>query len=334
MIGPALRPRTRARLVFLLKLAVSVALLAFVLSRLSWVEVRQALAEPRWPWLLAALGVYAISAWGGAQQWTWILRAAGLATPAPEVRRLYFIGLFFNNFLPANIGGDAYKVVDLGRREGCAGRVFCATLLDRLVSLSALTVFAVGAAGVCRAAGLSLPRAAWALAAVLGVLAVALALLVSRRLGGRLPGWLRRLRLSLLADQAETAAREFGTYRTQLPWLGRIFLFSLGVQTLRLLVHLLVAWGLRLDPGPGQIAQLAVLVPLLALSLTLPITVNGIGLRETVTTALLVHTGMAAGDLVAMELTAFLVMVIFSLTGGVLWWRRRGLVSAPIGARP
>jgi len=49
---PAVRPRARARLVFLLKLAVSVVLLTFVLSRLSWVEVRQALVDPRWPWLL------------------------------------------------------------------------------------------------------------------------------------------------------------------------------------------------------------------------------------------------------------------------------------------
>jgi uncharacterized membrane protein YbhN (UPF0104 family) len=323
-----MRPAQRARLVFLLKLTVSVALLWFVLSRLSWLEVRAALADPRWPWLGAALAVYALSALGGAMQWTWILRAAGLPTPAPELRRLYFIGLFFNNFLPANVGGDAYKIVDLGRREACPGRVFCATLLDRLVSLSALTVFAVTAAGLCTLLGLSLPRAAWALALVLAVLAVALALLVSRRLGARLPGWLRTLRLPLLARQADVAAREFGVYRAQLPWLGRVFLFAVGVQTLRLLVHLLVAVGLRLDPSAGQVAQLAVLVPLLALSLTLPITVNGIGLRETVTSALLVHTGLAASDLVAMELTAFLVMVAFSVTGGVIWWRRRGLVSA------
>jgi uncharacterized protein (TIRG00374 family) len=317
----------RGHLVFALKLVVSGGLLAFVLSRLSWQQIQAALADPHWGWLVAALAVYGLSAWGGALQWTWILRTAGLRTGAGELQRLYFIGLFFNNFLPANIGGDAYKILDLGRREGCPGRVFCATVLDRLVGLSALTVFAVAAAGLCLAAGLSLPPVTWLLGGVLGLLGVALAVLVSRRLRARLPRLVAAVGLRPLATRLEAGAEEFAVYRARLPWLGRIFLFSVGVQTLRVTVHLLVARGLGLDPTAGQTAQLAVLIPLLALSLTLPITVNGIGLRETVTSALLVHTGLPAPDVVAMELTAFLVLVAFSLVGGVLWWQRRGLVS-------
>jgi glycosyltransferase 2 family protein len=313
----------RGHLLFLLKLSLSVGLLWLVLSRLTWHEVRLALADPRWGWLGAALTAYGLSAWGGAQQWAWILRTAGLATPAGEIRRLYFIGLFFNNFLPANIGGDAYKIIDLGRRENCPGRVFCATLLDRLLGLAALTIVASLAAGACLMAGLSLPRVTWILALVLAFLGGALAVLVSRRLGALLPRLLLLLRLPTLSRRAETVAGEFLIYRRRLPWLGRIFLFSVGVQSLRIAVHLLVAMGLRLDPDLAQTVQLTVLIPLLALSLTLPVTVNGIGLRETVASALLVHTGLAAHGVVAMEMMAFLVMVLFSLTGGVLWWRGR-----------
>jgi uncharacterized protein (TIRG00374 family) len=323
----------RNLLTFLLKLVLSLGLLWLVLSRLTWDEVRRALADPVWPWLAAAVAVYALSAWGGALQWSWILRTAGMQTPPGEIRRLYFVGLFFNNFLPANIGGDAYKIVDLGRREGCPGRVFCATLLDRLVGLAALTVFAALAAGVCAGLGISLPVVTWALVAVLVFLLLVLALLVSRRLRGRLPMVLRRLRLTTLADRSETVGREFGVYRQRLPWLAGIFTFSLGVQALRMLVHLLVAYGLRLDPDPVQALQLAVLVPLLALSLTLPVTVNGIGLREWVTAGLLVYTGLAQQGVVAMEMTAFLVMVTVSLVGGGLWWQRRALVSARMSAR-
>jgi hypothetical protein len=320
----------RGHVKFLLKLLFSVGLLWVVLARLTWTEVREALVAPRWNWLVAALAVYGLSAAAGAQQWTWILRAAGLRTARGELRRLYFIGLFFNNFLPANIGGDAYKILDLGRREGGPGRVFCATLLDRLIGLAALTAFACVAAVASLAAGISLPQVAWLLALVLLLLIGALASLISRRLGARLPPALARLRLQSLARHAATAMTEFAVYRTRLPWLGRIFLFSCGVQTLRMAVHVLVAVGLRLEPSAGQILQLAVLVPLLALSLTLPVTVNGIGLRETVSSALLVHTGLTAHGVVAMEMTAFLVMVVFSLVGGVLWWRGR----VPAAPRP
>jgi glycosyltransferase 2 family protein len=318
----------RRHLTFLLKLTVSLALLWLVLSRLTWLEVRDALDDPHWGWLAAALAVYGVSALGGAQLWVWILRAAGLATGAGEVRRLYLIGLFFNNFLPANVGGDAYKIVVLGRREGQTGRVFCATLLDRLLGLGALTVGASLAALGCLAAGVALPGVAAVLILVLLLLGGVLAVLVSRRLGALLPRLLERLRLVALARRAALIAREFQVYRPRLRWLVGIFLFSLAVQALRIAVHLLVAAGLRLEPSAAQTAQLAVLVPLLALSLTLPVTVNGIGLRETISSTLLIYTGLAAHAMVAMEMTAFLIMVLFSLVGGVLWWRRGRSVAA------
>ncbi len=90
-----------------------------------------------------------------------------------------------------------------------------------------------------------------------------------------------------------------------------------------MVVHLLVAYGLRLDPDPDQIVQLLVLIPLLALSLTLPVTVNGIGLRETVAELLLVQRGLAGPRRVAMEWWRSWWWWPFSLVGGVLWWQAR-----------
>ncbi|MBD3219685.1 hypothetical protein GF314_00460 [bacterium] len=318
----------RQHLIFLIKLVVSVGLLALVLSRHSLSEVTAALVSPRWGWLVAAVLVYLLSVIGGAMQWSWLLRASGLRTAPGEIRRLYFIGLFFNNFLPANIGGDAYKIVDLGRQEGCPGRVFCVTLLDRLLGLSALTVVAVLAWLVCIALDVALPSLVWILAAVLVGLLVVLAILVSRRLGQLAPRLLVRLRLPTVAAQVGNMVAEFAVFRRRWPWLGRVFVFSMGVQTLRIVVHLLVAHGLRLDPSTGQALQLLVLIPLLALLLTLPVTVNGIGLREKGAEGFVAaNAGLPVPGTVAMEMVAFLVMVLVSLTGGVLWWRRRGLAG-------
>lgn len=322
----------RGLVMFLLKLGVSLGLLWMVLSRLTWIEVRLAFENPSWPWLGAAFLVYGFSAWGGAMQWTWLLRAAGLAAPAAEIRRLYFVGLFFNNFLPANVGGDAYKIVILGRRENCTSRVFCATLLDRVLGLAALTVVAASAAVVCLAAGVDLPATAWVLAVILLLLGGIMAVLVSRRLRELLFRSMRAVRLVALAGRTAAVMSEFAVYRARLGWLARVFLFSICVQSLRLAVHLLVAAGLNLGPSPAQLMQLTVLIPLLALSLTLPVTINGIGLREAVSSTLLVYTGLSAHAVVAMEMTAFLVMVAFSLVGGVCWWwcRDRGAATGSL----
>jgi len=310
-------------LVFLAKLAVSVGLVAFVLSHQSISELKVVLQNPNWGYLLAALVVYGVSAFGGALQWSWILKAAGIEAPGREIRRLYFIGLFFNNFLPANIGGDAYKIVDLGRRENRAMGVFCSTLLDRLIGLTALTalasVFLVGAAIF----QFELPVSSLLLIPCTLGLAILLSLLLSQRLGAWLPSVLGSWGWNRPANWLANVTSELALFRPKVRWLNLIFLFSILVQFLRMATHLLVAYGLTMALSGQQMVQLMVLVPMLALSLILPITINGIGLRESVAAQLLIFSGMTASEGMAIELVAFLVQVVFSLQGGVLLWLGR-----------
>ena len=312
--------QVRRLLIFLAKLTVSALLIGFLLSRLSLAEIRLAMGSPHWGWLLASVAVYGVSAFGGALQWSWILKAAGITAPRREIQRLYFIGLFFNNFLPANIGGDAYKIVDLGRQEGRPHGVFCATLLDRLIGLGALTSVGVLVLAVVSLYKIPLPDTALLLIPVLLLLAAILAFLLSRRIGSQLPWLFRALKMERLAQQLGKITTEFGLYRPKVRWLNGIFLFSMGVQSLRLVTHLLVAAGLGFSLSVEQALQLLVLIPLLAISLTLPITINGIGLRESISANLLTWAGLTAGQGVAMEVAAYLVQVVFSLQGGILLW--------------
>lgn len=315
--------RGRNLLQFCAKLLVSGGLIWWVLSRLSLTEIRDAMMAPHWGWLAGALAVYGLSALGGAQQWAWILRAARIDVPAREIRRLYFIGLFFNNFLPANIGGDAYKIIDLGRRERRPLGVFCATLMDRLVGLGALTALAVLVLVGASLAQIPLPRSTLLMVPVLALLIGILAVLLSRRLGARLPNWCRRVGLTRLADPVARVTAEFGHYRHRVRFMNGIFAFSLVVQLLRLSTHLLVALGLGYTLSVAQMVQLLVLVPMLAISLTLPVTINGIGLRESLSAEWLVGAGLAVPHAVAMEVAAYLVQVVFSLQGGLLLWLGR-----------
>jgi uncharacterized protein (TIRG00374 family) len=312
--------RSKKLLIFLAKLIVSAGLIGFLLSRLSLEEISRAMESPRWGWLLASLAVYGMSAFGGALQWSWILKTAGITAPQREIQRLYFIGMFFNNFLPANIGGDAYKIVDLGRQEHRPHGVFCATLLDRLIGLGALTFVGVLVMTGVSVAGITLPPISLVLIPILVLLFLILAFLLSRRIGTQLPGLFRRLKMERLAGQVEKITVEFGLYRPRVRWLNGIFLFSVVVQLLRLATHLLVALGLGFSLSPEQALQLLVLIPLVAISLTLPITINGIGLRESVSANLFTWAGIAAGPAVAMGVAAYLVQVVFSLQGGVLLW--------------
>jgi len=57
--------------------------------------------------------------------------------------KLYFIGSFFNNFLPTSIGGDAYKILLLGEKIDSKTDAFTATFLERFLGMIALLVFSL-----------------------------------------------------------------------------------------------------------------------------------------------------------------------------------------------
>jgi uncharacterized membrane protein YbhN (UPF0104 family) len=272
--------------------------------------------------MAAALAAYGLSAVGGAVQWLWILRAAGVAAPTAELHRLYQVGLFFNNFLPANLGGDAVKIFDLGRQEGRRMKVFCATLLDRIVGLTGLTLLALAAVSAITVRTAALPPV-YPLLLALFIWLTALTLLLSRRASSRLPRLLRRLGAGGLAARVEGALAEFALYRPRIGWFLGVLGFSIGVQALRVATHLLAARGLGLPIGGTQALQLFVLVPLLGILVALPVSINGIGLRESFTALLFTSTGLSRAAAVAMELVAFLVQVAWSLVGGALFLRGR-----------
>jgi hypothetical protein len=166
----------------------------------------------------------------------------------------------------------------------------------------------------------SLPRAVLALLPVLAVLVLVQALLLSRRIGSRLPGLARRVRLAGLGERLASLADEWEVFRRSPRWLLAVGCYSVGVQFLRILTHVVVAAGLGIHLATPQILQLFVLIPLLGIALTLPVTINGIGLRESVSATLLVAAGLTEAGAVAMEVAAYLVTVVFSLYGGALFW--------------
>ena len=304
------------------KAAVSLTLIWFLFRHrdVSWQALGAAVASPRWPWLAAAALAFTVSVLAGALQWSWILRAAGLATPRREMIRLYFVGLFFNNFLLGNVGGDAVKIVGLGRREGRTSAVFGGTVLDRLLGLCALTLLALMTVPMAEALDTPLPPTL-PLWLALAIWTAGLAVLLSRRLAAGTARLLDRVRWPAAAERFRQVMAVFGEFRARPRWLLRLLFWSLGVQILRVATHILVAMGLGLALGTAHLLQFFVLVPLLGILIALPVSINGLGVREVAAADLFVAVGLvsAGSDAVAIEFLAYAVMVLVSLAGGVMF---------------
>lgn len=61
----------------------------------------------------------------------------------PYLISLYFIGSFFNNFMPTSIGGDVYKIARLGKKVGSNSNAFAATFMERFTGVLVLILISV-----------------------------------------------------------------------------------------------------------------------------------------------------------------------------------------------
>lgn len=298
-----------------LRLLVSVALLAWLLRQIQggWEELGSVRVGDLWP----AAAAFAASTVLGALQWTLILRRAGVGVSVARMQALYWIGLFFNNFLPSNVGGDVVKVADLAVDTGRWMRPLAGTLLDRMLGLNALV-------GVAFAGGLILGGSApagipwWALALLaLPTLGLSAALL-SGRLGRMVVAVARRV-LPRGSAKLEGIVGELAAYRADPAFVLRLALLAVVVQSLRVATHVAVAQAMGVPLTTETVLGLYVLVPILGVAIVLPLSFNGLGVREFVATRLMPEIGIGAPVAFALQVTTYFVQVGVSLVGGVIF---------------
>jgi len=124
--------------VLLAKIVLSIGLLAFLVQRVRWDQVAATLARTDERWMTAAICLMLLSNVIGSWQWSQLLRVVDIRIPFWKVCTYYHVGLFFNNLLPANIGGDFFRVADASRYGTTRTAALSAVLMDRLVNTLAL----------------------------------------------------------------------------------------------------------------------------------------------------------------------------------------------------
>ncbi|HZW82750.1 MAG TPA: lysylphosphatidylglycerol synthase transmembrane domain-containing protein, partial [Candidatus Deferrimicrobium sp.] len=99
----------------LARVVVSIGLLGWFVFSFNWNDILGALTGIDPTWLLIAVGWIIISVVVSTVKWQTILQAQGLKLRFRELWQIYWAGLFFNNFLPSSIGGDALRILWAGK---------------------------------------------------------------------------------------------------------------------------------------------------------------------------------------------------------------------------
>ncbi len=305
-----------------LKISVSVGLIAILLRRISPGSLLEQLGNIDPAWIAVAVAIFLASNLLGALQWHILLSAGGVRMPVSRSFSLYFTGLFFNNLLPTNVGGDAYKIYDVVRTGYDPHKVFAITLLDRVIGITGLCMLALTASLVIFFSGGSADIGIYALIFA-GCVAPVLALALSRRISTPVRRTLSRIRLWGIGERLELVFSHLGSFRSFPSLLGRMTALTLTIQILRITTHIAVAMALGIRPEAGDMLHFFVFVPILGLIMTLPISINGLGVREGAGVLLFTRIGFSEEEAFLMEFITYVVMVGVSLIGGLLFLKRQ-----------
>jgi uncharacterized membrane protein YbhN (UPF0104 family) len=282
----------------------SMTLLGVLAWRMDWGRVATAFAGLSWGLWLAAVVLFGATQVVSTLRWRMLARVHGFEAPLSRYLAYYFIAMFFNLFLPTSVGGDVVRAWYLARRERSAsapGRgveAFLSVFADRFNGVLVLVALACVAALWCPP---GLP--AWIPWTTWGAGAASLIGLASFPLLARLAGPTGQLRR--LVDGGRTYLRN-----------GRVLLGATALSVVVQLANVVLVWWIGLAMGlPVPPLYYGVFVPLVTLLTLVPVSVNGMGLREFGMVLLLEPLGIGTAEAVTLAFLWFAVFGVTSLGG-------------------
>jgi uncharacterized protein (TIRG00374 family) len=302
----------------ILKGIVTLAIITLLINKLGWKSIASTVSTAKPVWLIIAIIIFLISALLGVVQWRILLKNRGISFPLTRTFRLYFIGMFFNNFVLGGFVGDALKVVSIKSQNGRGKAGFAATVLDRFAGLWAMCGFAViGSIILLRHGALTngkIGTAVIALFVAFLLFASILTLLISKKL----QQYAFKC-IEIFPFSAKTRVRDifsemlFEAHDAHI--LIRVAVLSAIIQLMRISVHILSAHSLGLLTG-DNFHYFFIFVPIIAMLMTLPLP---FGVREAAGGTLFSMAGFQTEAAYVMGFLASLVGLAASFLGGLFY---------------
>ena len=248
-------------------------------------------------------------------RWRMLMRPLMPVSSLGRLFAIYCIGLFFNLAFPTVIGGDAVKMYYAGKPSRLFAKSFAATCLDRDAGMFAMMLIACLAIlfNPVEIPDIPLSLVVWG---VFAAFIAANVVLFAPRLHRLLADFLHQRKLSGVAakiDAISSAFQIMGKHWSILAWS---LVISIVNQILAIAVTWIMAVGLRITV---PFSYFMVLVPVITLISMVPVSLNGMGLREYAFLSLLGSIGIARESCIALGLLSSALLVVSAVPGGIFY---------------
>lgn len=297
----------------ILRILVTAGILFFIFSKLEVSESMSIIGHSNISYLVISMLFMLGLSFIIAARWHQILKAYGFNVSLFKVFRVYMIAFFFNNFLPSTVGMDVVRGAYIVKRKSDLADVISTILLERWIGMLGIILY-VSVIPVFFLSSIELTyfiyvSAGGVLISVIFIIAVwndSVHELMSRLIS--------KIKWLNIGSRINTLYLSLRTIRKHMHLFIVNLLLSVLIQVFFVFANYFIVLGQGLNI---TFIQLLIYVPLISIISMIPITINGIGLRDW---AYITFFGLGMKEQAfSLSLTFFILLTVMSLLGGLIF---------------
>jgi len=300
----------------ILRALISIALLVWLALTIDWQQMLKLLLQANLGWLAVAVLGIILSMLISVSKWHLLLLAQHIELKWRELWHAYWAGLFFNNFLPSSIGGDALRIIWVSKSSRDTAGATASVVVERILATIAIVI--VGLCGAYWTGKLDTR----ALLLFSGLLALCV-ILLGFILYGKLPAAFIN-KPGRLGQFWQGIIRHGSRIQRSKANMSMVLGLSIAFQVSVVGVNYAIFQALGINSLSWW--DLLFVIPITSVAAMLPIGINGYGVREGAYVALLSTYQVARGTAFASSIVFAFLVSLCSLYGGwtLMLYRARG----------
>ncbi len=308
---------------FSIKVIISISLIFYLLNKIGFERLREVFVEVNVWWLIGALIFVTISNLLGVFQWRLLLKSSGIEISYFRAFTYYYNGLFFNNFLISYMGGDIFRIYDISKHSGKNSTAISTVFLDRFMGLLAMSILAM----IFGIVSVKIINSTYILIPVSGFFIFLLFVVLFfyfKEFAKMFQAATEKLLPKIVFQKLREVYNGINYFKNHRKLIFFLLFISLLIQSLRISTHYAGALALNAN-GQANISiwYFFIFVPIIFIISLLPITIGGIGVRESMGVLFFGYVGISGNLAFSIEFLAYVIGIFASLPGGMAFLLRR-----------
>ncbi|MCX6338631.1 MAG: lysylphosphatidylglycerol synthase transmembrane domain-containing protein [Candidatus Aureabacteria bacterium] len=298
-----------------IRLITGIVLMAFVIWWVGLEKVGAAFSRIRLAWVIPILVTAYLGIALSCLRWKALLAARGINVSVHPLTFYYTIGYFFSSFLPSMFGGDLVRSYIFGKKIKSQLESFASVFMERLTGLAGLVGVAF-VASVINYATLAEAGLALFMSAVFAGFIIFLILLFNKPLVDYLGGRVKWKRLAKWRERFAAFHDAIYSFRSRKKTVVIALAYSVLFQLLTSVNTYIVCLALGLQV---RLLDIMIVVPLILLICTLPLTPNSMGVWEASFAFFFSRLGVPEAGALSIGLVLRAKNILVALLGGVFY---------------